>query len=74
MRGICRRLERLEARVGRVDQLFSITIDFIDSEKRVTSSLRLGPGSHEWIKRESEPGAAPDSADTDADSAASLNR
>jgi hypothetical protein len=54
VRGIFRRLERLEARVGRVNESFSITINFVHPEKGVTSTLQIGPGKQEWIKREGE--------------------
>ncbi len=48
-RNILRRLERLEAHMGRVDsEPFSTTIRFLDQEKRVTSTLVMASGQCVW--------------------------
>jgi hypothetical protein len=43
-RNLSRRLERLEARAPRMDQLRSVRINFVDPDGSVSSSLLFEPG------------------------------
>jgi len=51
-RNICRRLKRLEAHVASETDPFSFRIPFLDSMKRVTSTLLLAPGKQVWTNLE----------------------
>ena len=54
-KNISRRLARLEARVRPASDSFSILIQFVDSEKRVTSTLLVESGKRVWTNLEGEP-------------------
>jgi hypothetical protein len=58
IRTISRRLERLEARagVGSTTKPVSLLIEFVNSEKRVTSTLLMERGKVVWTKRGDYPG------------------
>ena len=55
-RSISRRLERLEARAAVVSAVhsYSITIHFVDQEKRVTKTLLIEGDKHVWTGPEAE--------------------
>jgi hypothetical protein len=56
-RNISRRLERLEARAAVVSTIhsYSITIRFVDEEKRVTKTLLIDGDKQVWTSPASEP-------------------
>ena len=47
---INRRLKRLEASVGQPNSSASMLIQFVDPEKGVMSTLRIGPKEHVWTE------------------------
>ena len=55
-RSISRRLERLEARAAAVSSIhsYSITIHFVDQDKRVMKTLRIEGNKHVWTRLEAE--------------------